>query len=377
VRLRIGNRLGVEALEDRCVPAVTASIRFGVLSVTGSSTAPGLTITQTAAGAFAVEDGGNPVTITGSGTVRNVFVRLGSSDDTVLIDLGGETLAGSVTAWLGGGANDLTVQTGTIGRALTVLGGSGDEVVTLADDLEVNGPASVALNGGIDTLTVDATLASYLTTAGVDEVTLAGSVGRGATFVGDANGSLVDISGSVGGTVTFVGSFLGGWFGGGGGPNELALRDGAEVGGVLYKGAFLGSSVDTVTIEGGVTVNGSVYVATNGGDDVVTVGDALIEGKAAFLLGSGNDNLVFGATVGGGRGSALTVDAGFGDDEVEIADTAAINGNSAILLGFGNDSFVIGAALDLLGFTMRVNGGFGTDTRSDPLPTGVVAVGFP
>ena len=156
-------RLSGEPLEDRSVPAVSATISSGTLFVTGAATNPGdtITITQTAPGTFTVADGTTQVTVEGSGTVSNVDVRLGKASDTVSIDLGTFTLAGSVSASMGSGNTDsLSVANGTIGGNLDVKGGPGRDVVTVADGLTVLGGATFDLAGGNDTLTFKATVGS-------------------------------------------------------------------------------------------------------------------------------------------------------------------------------------------------------------------------
>src|SRR5262245_26924235 len=92
--LRRNRCLRLEQLEDRCVPAVSATISAGTLLVTGEATNRGdtIAIVQTSPGVFTVSDGATPVTINGSGAVTDVAVRLGHASDTVRIDLGGFTL---------------------------------------------------------------------------------------------------------------------------------------------------------------------------------------------------------------------------------------------------------------------------------------------
>jgi hypothetical protein len=184
-------RLLTEPLEDRSVPAVSATVSSGTLLVTGAATNSGdtIAIAQTTPGAFTVSDGGTPVTVEGSGAVNNVDVRLGRVSDTVAIDLGGLSLAGTVSASLGGGTDSLTVANGTIGGNLTVKGGPGRDVVTLVEPLTINGALAVATAGGDDTVTVGAVTiaggATFDLAGGDDTLTFRAAVGTGTGRVLD------------------------------------------------------------------------------------------------------------------------------------------------------------------------------------------------
>jgi hypothetical protein len=178
-------RLSAEPLEDRSVPAVSATISSGTLLVTGAATNPGdtIAITQTATGTFTVTDGGTPVTVQGSGPVNDVAVRLGKASDTVTIDLGGFTLAGGVSASLGGGTDSLAVANGTVGGNLVVKGGPGRDTVIVADGLTVNGALAVATVGGDDRVNVGAATiaggATFDLAGGNDALTFQATVGTG------------------------------------------------------------------------------------------------------------------------------------------------------------------------------------------------------
>src|SRR5262249_3496812 len=147
--------------------------------------------TQTATGTFTVTDGGTPVTVEGSGPVSNVDVRLGKTSDTVNINLGGFTLAGSVSASLGGGTDSLAVANGIINGNLDVKGGRGRDAVTVADPLTVNGALAAATGGGDDTVTVGAATiaggATFDLGGGNDTLTFKATVGTGAERVLDVD----------------------------------------------------------------------------------------------------------------------------------------------------------------------------------------------
>ena len=202
---RLRSRPMVEPLEDRWTPAVSATISSGTLLVTGAAITPGdtIAITQTSPGVFTVADGGVPVTISGSGAVSDLVVRLGRANDIVSIDLGGFTLAGSVSARLGGGTDSVTVANGTINGSLELAGGPGRDTMTVADGLNLDGALAVTTAGGDDTVTVGtATLGSAVFDlgGGNDKLTFNATVGAGA-------GSVLDIdAGSGNDTVELLAS---------------------------------------------------------------------------------------------------------------------------------------------------------------------------
>src|SRR5262245_31934547 len=117
--------LSVEVLEDRCCPSVTAKVLDGNLIVTGSST--NLTLTEETMGAVTgvvkvLDNGVNRGTFTVTGDVR---VWLGSSADTVNVDLKGNSMPGSLYFNLGGGGDRITVTNGALVGNLILLGGAG------------------------------------------------------------------------------------------------------------------------------------------------------------------------------------------------------------------------------------------------------------
>lgn len=344
MKLRNRCRLEIERLEDRCVPTVTAKVIGGVLVVRGTPDGAVEILRDNGAGTFDVIDDGTTVLNNAAG-VTSILVKLGSTNDTVTIDLDGGTLNRGVTAFLGNGTNSLTVQNGTIGGSLLAYGGRGADSVALAD-LTVTGNTYVALDGGADELTTDtATLSGDLTTVGINTITLdaASSVGDDATFFGDSSGSTITVGAEVAGDVRFIASLFFST-----GSNDVTID--AEVGGdVVFTSSLFNQAGHSLTINANV------------GDDVT------------FLGGSRDDTLAVGDVTIGGSLNAVT---GGGDDTVTL-EAVSINDDSLISLGFGNDTFEIDSGANLNGNTLRVFGGFGTDTRTaDPLPTGVLVFGF-
>src|SRR5262249_19222038 len=131
---------------------------------------------STTAGTFQVLDGTTPVNTSPLTGVKNIRLNLTSADDNVAIDLGGQTFSGSVTAHLGGGANQLTVVKGGIGGRLAVTAGDGDDTVTLGDGATALSLKDVDLElfGGTDTVTLasQATVSRTLSTLYANDITL-------------------------------------------------------------------------------------------------------------------------------------------------------------------------------------------------------------
>jgi hypothetical protein len=160
--LRNRKRPGLERLEDRCVPAISAVVQNGVLQVTGTAQGDVQIVRDSSTGTFDVIDTGaaTPTVLDDAAGVTSIVVRLGANADNVTIDLGGssQTLNGGVAAWLGQGANSLTVKNGTIAGHLAAFGGRDQDTVTLGPDLTVNRSTYVALGGGADSLSTSGTV---------------------------------------------------------------------------------------------------------------------------------------------------------------------------------------------------------------------------
>jgi Ca2+-binding RTX toxin-like protein len=156
-------RLGLERLEDRANPAVTASFFFGVLTVTGDAEANDITVSADADGQIQVTDGEDEVTIRGRApTTANTFlvvVNGRDGDDSITIDASLDDTA----AILSGGAGNDKLTAEHAGYALldggagnddllggagynVLLGGTGDDTLDGGDDgvvdLLVGGPGA-------------------------------------------------------------------------------------------------------------------------------------------------------------------------------------------------------------------------------------------
>jgi fibronectin-binding autotransporter adhesin len=323
-------RISLEALEERWCPAVTARVSFGFLLVGGSATNPGDTIkiSQTAADTFKVEDGGTTVG-TFSGVTRDVRIGLGSANDKVAVDLGGNTTPRGITALLGGGENSFSLVGGTVRGSLYVNGGTGVDTVALGDgttSLQVNGNVTAALDGSAgDSLTLadKATIKGSMSTFFVNNTTLAAgsSVEGSVGLVGGTGGNTVTVAGKVAGNLAFTGSPL----------------------------------VDTFTLTGSVGRN--LFVSTFAGDDSISLGGT-VTGRVFVDSDGGKDKIQFSGSIG----SSTTVFAGSGDDNLTIAAGSKFAGNAFIGMGAGNDTVTMAAPADVSIVNMLINGGLGTDT---------------
>src|SRR5262249_17873091 len=149
---------GVERLEDRSVPSVTASVVNGSLVVRGDAeSASQLAITGSdtdadgVADTFTVVDGSTTVGTFGDVT-RDVVLRLSGNDDPVAIDLAGLSAPRNIRADLGDGTNSLSIDNGTVKGFLSISGGADTDTVTLGGTaaLTVNGNAYVNLGDAAD-----------------------------------------------------------------------------------------------------------------------------------------------------------------------------------------------------------------------------------
>lgn len=366
-------RLNLQRLEDRSVPAVTASVVHGSLIIKGDATAASSNIAVTAkdtngdgvADTFTVTDGSTAVGSFG-GVTKEVTLRLSNADDTVSIDLGGLKTPRGLSVALGKGANTLTVADGTVQGSLAVLGGSGADAVTLggAAGLTVNGNALIDLGGGdSDVLQLTgATFNRYLLAYSAETVTLDAhsTVARGFGVFGGSAGTTVKLDGTVQGDVAVAGGFGRHATGG----NTLNLT-GTVNGGVAF---FGGGGSDTLNVTG--NVGGSLFAYLGGGDDTATVGGT-VTGNLVLDGGAGNDAL----TVSGTVGQRTFITGGAGDDTVAITATAKLTGAAFVGLGAGNDKLTVDDAATIA--TLTANGGSGTDTFvGTKTRTGVTVAGF-
>ena len=156
--MKTRSRLNLESLENKLCPTITASLKSGTLYISGKADNGSIAVIQDSAtaGKIQVFDGITPITGSPFSGVANIRVVLGTADDAVAVDLGGKALPGNISAYMGNGANNLSVTNGAANR-LTINAGANDDTVTLGngvDGLQLN-DGMVILNDGFDTLNVE------------------------------------------------------------------------------------------------------------------------------------------------------------------------------------------------------------------------------
>lgn len=360
-------RLTVEALEHRWCPAITASLRSGTLTISGTADNGTLNIRQdtTTAGTIQVLDGDTAVTGSPFTGVRNIRLNLTAADDTVAVDLGGLTFTGSLAANLGNGANTLTVNNGGLGSRLSVRAGGGEDRVTLGngtDDLTLR-DVDLALFGGIDNVTVSdgASITRALTTQYANDVTLAaGSTTHHVFLRGGTGGNTIEVAGDVTGDLRIDTYFRTG------SSDATSVNISGEVdGGVFFSGS---DQNDTFTLFG--NVGRGVHALTHGGADKVSLGGA-VTGSLSLDTGTGDDQV----TVSGTVGERTSVSTGAGNDTFTLAATAQLTGRASVTLGAGTDTATVDDAATIA--TLLLNGGSGTDTfNGTRTRTGLTLVSF-
>jgi hypothetical protein len=335
MKLRSRARPTLERLEDRWCPTISAVVKHGVLTVSGAAVNPTDTVLvkETAPNTFEVDDNGAPVA-TGLANVSSIKLKLTGASNVISVDLGGNTLTGSLTAYLGKTNNTLSIADGTISGRLAVLGGSGTDSVTLGN---VDTTLTVARDSAV--LLGSQTGNSVEVSTGVTfSDDLAAS---GATVALDSGSTVSDWLGVAGGSITVNGTVGGSLVAGGEfgehratGSTSLTLGSTGSVAGSLY---FFGhGSGDSVDIAG--TVSGRAEVRLFGNNSTTTVEKgASIGGRADFVFANGTDSLTLAGTIGtaGNTGTALTVRGGNGATTVDILGTAVINGDARLRLGSG------------------------------------------
>jgi hypothetical protein len=346
--------LGVEALDDRTLPSVTAALSAGSLLVTGSPTVPGDTVRVAGQGngLTQVFDGASLV---GSYAVtKDLTVRLDDGDANLVIDLGGRTV-GNLTAGLGAGAHAVRIGSGRA-SALNVTGGSGDETVTVSG-LQVSNLTAIDTGTGTDQVRVDPTVSlrdlKVLNAEAVDLTT--SQIGGNVTINNSSAPMAVTSNANVSGSFSAVG--LGG---------SLAL--GGQVKGNLQFGAPLLSAVAPIQLTLTGSVGGTVQVSGTAFDDSVTFAAGSDVGQDVTVnLYDGADSVTLAGEAGNGHSSILWFDLGAGTDSATVAATARLlNAGNYLMLGDGDDVATVEAGVTLFPVGLRVDGGAGADTLYAP-----------
>jgi hypothetical protein len=396
-RTHLTLRPGLEALEDRSLPAIIFSA--GNLLIANPTSDITLKVTGHTRTDVSVQLNGQKIA-----HVKNIAILGGKRADNVTIDLNGETLRGSLTVMTGGGNDSITLSKGIISGKLTIKGQDGDDQLQIGTNgapLTVNGQTQFDLGNGDNTLHLGAlgsgpvfggTL-TLLSGDGGDNVEILSANVRGAftadlgqgndtfayaggrisgalqlqTGLGDDQAllaglpslslvvggpmSLSDSGGSdalqisdFGGGSTFLGaSTISGWeaafLGAQGTVNfqsSLMINPETDTSGMYI--TLGGASSQLLTVHGSMTVLGG---AAN--DSIFFLGDAHFDGLSLLSLGGGNNQIKYGMPHSFDPNFSLSfgtliVSGDAGNDTVELV-KATVTGNAYINLGGGDDVF--------------------------------------
>jgi hypothetical protein len=326
LRLRPTRRLALTALEERCVPAVTATFVSHQLSVTGDNGDQNLTITQTGAGAYRV-DGLTAGSQTFTGVNYIAVNTKGGSDQVRLVGASGQIALlygatvtgtgaltvvddkfninvsnGSLTVMDTGSANvSVSVLDGTtLGDGFSVTTGAGSDSVTIGSGVFVGGRTLLRLGAGTNSTTINAaTLDGALTVAGGtgrDTVTLTG------TMIGLFNPGSIDLN--LGGgtdTVTVAGLNVTGT-GYGAGNGSITSTNGTvaiDLKNANFQGYLDCGGREANAVFTNCTFGDRLRVTTTAGNDVVETHGCRIGGLFSAQTGTGVDRVtVENTTVG-------------------------------------------------------------------------------
>jgi len=239
----------IRSLESRVLLAgnVSASLSAaGTLTINGDSNNNRIDITDDGLGTIVVhEDAGGSVNGSNdiefnSADVKNVVINgRAGNDDVRVVDL---DISGFLTANLGAGMDDFSVDTSHIGGKLTILGSVGNDHIDLFTT-EVDGATYINSDGGSDQVHFQDFLAHGIVTV--------------LTGVGD---------------------------------DEVEIFDGASTFDQAVKVLTDGGS-DYVRAGDGTTFDGSVTVKTGGNADLVEASTSTFNGDVTVLLGAGADEI--------------------------------------------------------------------------------------
>jgi Ca2+-binding RTX toxin-like protein len=381
-RALLADLTGIELLDRRVVPAVTAvlSAAQGVLTVTGDAQDNTITVSRDALGTILVNNGA--ITVQG-GTPTTANTRLiqisglGGNDNLSLDETNGALPGANID---GGDGND--VLSGGSGNDV-LTGGAGNDTFRFDTDNALGSDFIDESGGGVDTLDFSATTtrAVSINLGNVDTVPFfATTTGAVSTDLGNPAAQVVNdgltltlsagdaienvIGGALGDTIT--GNALNNVIEGGGGDDVLdggAGNDtyrfdtdnalGSDTIRELDAIADPGSGVDTLDFSATTTRAVSIDLgAIKGTQQVVNAG---------LTLSIGVDNIE--NVTGGALGDTITgnalnnvIDGGSGNDTIE-----GRGGNDTLTGGAGNDIFRFDTDNALGSDTINESGG-GIDT---------------
>jgi hypothetical protein len=320
-------RLHVESLEDRCVPASTAVVSAGVLTITGDATNVNQNITITEVVNVPAANGTYNVTITDNGStvvnqtlsgIHSIVINSGAGSDTVTLNgttSAGTTLTNSLSI-TGNGA--LTVNMGTGGAGFNV---AGPTTITNAGG---TGPLNVNITGvgttlGTTSITSDNSACNISINNGVNiagTLTLTGGAANDKFSLGTTGSTGVNVTGAV--TVT-----------GNTGGDNLTIGQSSVASTI---GALTTTSVDSVTLSD-TTVNGNVTTTTSGNQTFNAESGTIKILGSVSINATGANSSVSSSIAFTTISNFLSVTSGNGIDDITVAEATHIGGNFGFGLG--------------------------------------------
>jgi hypothetical protein len=320
----------LECLSERIMPAVSATVSAGVLTVKPTLANDGnpdlLTIVPVAgfAGRFTLTSTNGFLNNTPFGTFDAIGVTamkfdLGEGNDSLeATDL---VLAGGFTFLGGNGSNTLKLNNCLIGGSVSVtnLTNATGTDYTIIEDSRING--SVSVNGGL----------------------------------GNTNGQFnnVKIFGSLSYTTLSSADIPG---------NDAVLVPGLSVGGGITLMLANGDNQFTGSVTP-LEIGGSLnYSGGTGKDKVDFLSGAVISNSATIALGEGNNFMTCQGSTGLFIGTKLTVTAGAGEDYVELSSTAMSRVYAGATFNLGNGANTFKITTGLRAASLGLTTGTGDDT---------------
>jgi hypothetical protein len=350
--MRRNRRLSVEALEDRRTPAglVTATFMGATLVLTGDAADNDIEITQ----------GTNDrLTLTGN---AGTLVRLNAGPSLAALTLPAPTTA-NVAAFLGAGADNLTVTGVDFPGPLGVNAGDGANTLTLQGGVTVHGGLAFTNGTGIDSLRL---FGAVTVTGG-----LTATNGAGGSILFDDSTTDLEVTGAL--TIN-----------NGAGADTVRLSSAARiaVGRILINhGTGADANITDVSPVGPLTVATGVRVTGGAGSDNVTLGGSTVSvgGSIALLHGAGGSVTRIASDSGLFVGGTVAVTALGGNDSVDVlaglGSTTAIGGSVTVSVGDGGSSISVAGDRLVVGGSVTVAAGAGRDSLNLITATSEGAIG--
>ena len=373
----------IEALESRIALSVTIKVAAQDIFISGDNTANHIALfqdgggnlfiygdTSTAIAGDGVVSAAVPDTNAGggrefnSGLFKNLYVSMGSGDDTV-----------NVAGLRAGDVASLTINTGGATTGDTVVFSS-TTFVGIPDTSwgpnAVAGPVTILTGNGANTVTLHDLTANSLnvtTGSGNDTINLATAGGLiihgNATIdAGDGSNTITAAAGAGNNTTTVDG--------------HLSLRTGSGSDTVsldaLTAGSLsisTGAGTDSINLSqnSAMTIHGDAFIQGDAAKKTILVGSinhaTVIDGNLNITLGSGSDSVTLDfLTVGNVKGG-LNISTGLGDDVVKVASTGDVSvPHGSVTIDTGDASTIDSVTVGAANHTVAISGDLAIRTGS-------------